>query len=65
MGEPTVKVARWAIFREEDKQMLFTKKSSFSEATNGQGYQAFVSTHSRALGALSREIAKEIKNVLP
>ena len=58
-------VARWAIFREEDKQMLFTKKSSFSEATNGQGYQAFVSTHSRALGALSREIAKEIKNILP
>jgi uncharacterized lipoprotein YmbA len=65
LGEHALLVARWAIFDENDKNMLLTRKSSFSESTGGQGYEAFVSAQSRALAALSKEIAEGIKTVLP
>lgn len=64
LGRNARLVARWTIFREEDRQMLFTKKSSLSEATSGQDYEAFVSAQSRAIENLSREIAEAIKKVL-
>ena len=64
LGGKAELVARWAIFRDEDRQMLFTKKSSLSEAAGGGSYEAFVSAQSRAVEALSREIAKAIKDIL-
>jgi uncharacterized lipoprotein YmbA len=52
--------ARWAIFREQDREVLFAEKSSISEAVSGQGYEALVSAQSRAIWELSRQIAGEI-----
>jgi uncharacterized lipoprotein YmbA len=65
LGSNAILDVRWAIYREEDRRMLFTKKSSLSEATNGSGYEPFVSAQSRAIELLSREIAEQIKNILP
>ncbi len=54
-------VARWAIFRENDKKMLLTRKSSYSEPLSSQNYKALVSAQSRTIADLSREIAEAIK----
>ena len=57
-------VARWGIIRDEDRELVFTKKSSISEAVGGGSYEAFVSAQSRAVEALSREIATALKDIL-
>ena len=54
-------VARWAIFRENDRKMLLTRQSSFSRLLSSEGYKALVSAQSRAIADLSREIAEAIK----
>ena len=54
-------VARWAIFRENDRKMLLTRQSSYSESLRSQSYKALVSAQSRVIGDLSREIAEAIK----
>jgi len=54
-------VARWAIFRENDRKMLLTRQSSFSEPVSSQNYKALVSAQSRTIADLSREIAEAIK----
>ena len=54
-------VARWAIFRENDRKMLLTRQSSFSRRLSSEGYKALVSAQSRAIADLSREIAEAIK----
>jgi len=62
-GEASL-AARWAIFHEERRLMLLNGKSRINEPTDGQDYKAFVSAQSRALGALSKEIAEGIQTVL-
>ena len=57
-------VARWGIIRDEDREMIFTKKSRISEAAGGGSYEAFVSAQSRAVEALSREIATAVKDIV-
>ena len=54
-------VARWAIFRENDRKMLLTRQSSFSRLLSSESYKALVSAQSRAIADLSREIAEAIK----
>lgn len=54
-------VARWAIFRENDRKMLLTRQSSFSRLLSSEGYKALVSAQSRTIADLSREIAEAIK----
>lgn len=55
-------VARWTILGANGAKVLWVKKSSFSEATGGRGYEELVSAHSRLVGALSGEIADAIKS---
>jgi len=54
-------VARWAIFRENDRKMLLTRQSNFSRLLSSESYKALVSAQSRAIADLSREIAEAIK----
>ena len=54
-------VARWAIFRENDRKMLLTRQSSFSRLLSSESYKALVSAQSRTIADLSREIAEAIK----
>ena len=57
-------VARWSLSGEEGREVLPARESNFTEPTGGEGYEALVSAQSRALGALSREIAQAIRPVL-
>ena len=54
-------VARWAIFRQNDRKMMLTRQSSFSRLLSSESYKALVSAQSRAIADLSREIAEAIK----
>jgi len=65
LDENAMLVARWVIVDEDKKSVFLCRKSSFSKPTGGQGYEALVSAQSRALAALSKEIAEGIKTVLP
>ncbi len=55
--------AWWMISSGNGKKMLFSKKSNFIEAANGQDYRSLVAAKGRALGHLSREIAEAIKTL--
>jgi hypothetical protein len=57
-------LARWAIFDEERRNILFNGKSRIDEPTDGQDYKALVSSQSRAIGALSKEIAEGLRTVM-
>ncbi|UCF83393.1 MAG: membrane integrity-associated transporter subunit PqiC [Desulfobacteraceae bacterium] len=65
LGGKASLVARWAIFGEDGRKMLVSRKSSFSEPVSGQSYEAFVSAHSRAVAGLSSELAEAMKKILP
>lgn len=56
-------VACWNIFSGDGKKVFLTRKSSFTEPTGAEGYDAFVAAESRALANLSRDIAVEIKAI--
>lgn len=56
--------ALWTIRRAAQKDVPEkTGRSLVREATGGDGYEALVSAHSRALAALSRDIAKAIQSL--
>lgn len=55
--------SQWIIFSKDRKEVLFTKTSTLREPAAGQGYEALVSAQSRAVGALSREIAQAIRTL--
>jgi len=61
LGGNTSMAARWAILEGESKDILWTKRSSYSESAAGSGYEAFVAAQSRMVDAFSREIAETIK----
>jgi uncharacterized lipoprotein YmbA len=63
LGESASLIARWTVFRGHDKKVLFMQTSRISEPAGAQGYGAMVAAQSRALGHLSREIAKAIKTI--
>ncbi len=64
LGENASLVARWTLFNEEGKEVLPMRESSFSEPTQVPDYEALVAAQSRAVAALSREIAEAIRAVL-
>ena len=65
LGGNALLIARWTVFKECDKKVLFMQRSRFSEPSGAQGYEKMVAAQSRALAHLSREIAKAIKTVSP
>jgi uncharacterized lipoprotein YmbA len=56
-------VARWAIFGDDGKSLLLTRQSSHTEPVTAEGHEAMVAAESRALEALSREIAEAIQDL--
>ncbi len=61
LGGDVVLSVKWALFAEESKTLLLANRSSFREPTGAATYEALVAAHSRAVAALSREIAEAIK----
>jgi hypothetical protein len=62
-GDSVTLNTRWAILTGGEKEVLVKKKSSYSQPTSGQDYEALVSAKSQALADLSREIADNIKAI--
>jgi uncharacterized lipoprotein YmbA len=61
LGETVDLVVRWRLMDGGQKDVLAIRRSSIREAVNGAGYEALVAAQSRALAALSREIAEAIQ----
>jgi len=61
LGGDVVLIAKWSLFQAAGKKLLLAKKSSFKESTGTATYDALVAAESRAVAALSREIAEAIK----
>jgi uncharacterized lipoprotein YmbA len=55
--------ARWTISSGDGKTELMVRKSTLSEQTDGADYAALVATESRALAALSRDIAAAVRSL--
>jgi uncharacterized protein len=61
LGGDVVLIVKWGLFEAEGKKLLLAKKSSFKESTGTATYEALVAAESRAVAALSREIAEAIR----
>jgi uncharacterized protein len=61
LGGDVVLIVKWGLSGEEGKKLLLVKRSSFKEPTGAATYEALVAAQSRAVAALSREIAEAIK----
>ncbi|PKN62740.1 MAG: hypothetical protein CVU57_23065 [Deltaproteobacteria bacterium HGW-Deltaproteobacteria-15] len=53
--------AQWSLFRQEGKKVLIRKRFNILEQAGGSDYVAMVAAGSRAVAALSREIAGAIR----
>jgi hypothetical protein len=62
LGGDVVLNVRWGLFESEGKKLLLVKRSLFKEPTGTATYEAFVAAGSRAVAALSREIAEAISS---
>jgi uncharacterized lipoprotein YmbA len=63
LGEPGGEVslvALWSVVGKNGKEVVASKKSSFSEPTRAQDYEALAAAMSRTVAALSRDIATAI-----
>jgi uncharacterized lipoprotein YmbA len=63
LGGDVELTATWGLFNEGGKNLLMVRRSSFKEPTGAATYEALVAAQSRAVAALSREIADAIKGV--
>jgi uncharacterized lipoprotein YmbA len=56
-----VLAANWRLYSEESREVVVEKRSVFTEPVGGTGYTEIVAAQSRALAALSQEIAGAIR----
>ena len=56
-------VALWCILTDEGEKLLMTKRSTISVPVGSPGYQGIASAESRAVEALSREIATAVQSL--
>jgi uncharacterized protein len=61
LGGDVVLIVKWGLFGEEGKKLLLARRSTFKEPTGAATYEALVAAESRAVAALSREIAEAIR----
>jgi uncharacterized lipoprotein YmbA len=61
LGGEVVLIAKWGLFEPDGKRLLMGKGSTFKEPTGAATYEALVAAESKAVAALSREIAEAIK----
>jgi len=60
-GDVTLDV-KWGLFKPGDKELIAGRKSLYKEPTGAATHEALVAAESRAVEALSRDIAKTIKD---
>jgi hypothetical protein len=61
LGEAAWLVARWSVLQGPERKVLKMERSSISEPVTGADYAALVAAQSRAVAALSQEIARAIQ----
>ncbi len=61
LGGDVVLIVKWGLFEADGKKLLLGKRSTFKEPTGAGTYEALVAAESKAVAALSREIAEAIK----
>lgn len=64
LGKEAVLEAWWSIVSGKDSKVLASRQSKFAEAVTSPSYEAFVQAHSRALEALSRDVAQGITKLV-
>jgi len=64
LGGEAVLTANWTIFREGGTELVVAKRSTYKEKAGGESYEPLVAAQSKAVQALSRDIAAEIKTVM-
>jgi uncharacterized lipoprotein YmbA len=62
LGGDVVLSVKWGLITSEGGKLVVAKRSSFKEPTGAATYEALVAAHSRAVAALSREIAEAIRS---
>ncbi len=63
LGGDVSLIVRWAILEGKERKVVFASKSTITERSGAQGYEAMVVANSRALEKLSREIADAIRTL--
>lgn len=63
LGQAVVLKVTWIVTGREGKTPLAVRKSDIREPVSDKDYDALVAAHSRAVAALSREIADEIRRL--
>jgi uncharacterized protein len=63
LGSTVSLEAWWSVAYGGDKKARLTRKTTYSEPAADKGYDALVQAHSRALAALSRDIAGALKEL--
>jgi uncharacterized lipoprotein YmbA len=63
LAGPAVLRVTWIVTGREGKTPLSVRKTEIQEPVSGRDYDALVAAQSRAVAALSREIAEEIKKL--
>ncbi|HHO77244.1 MAG TPA: membrane integrity-associated transporter subunit PqiC, partial [Deltaproteobacteria bacterium] len=56
-------MVRWSIFHSQGRDLLTTKRSTYSEPVTDQSFKALVIAQEKMLAALSTDIAKEIRSI--
>jgi uncharacterized protein len=62
LGREAVLEARWTLLAGDGKELAAPRRSRFREAVQGKDYSAAVAAKSRALEALSRELAAAVRS---
>ena len=57
----SLQAGSWKLVGGENREVIAMKKSTFTEAAGGSEYEQIVAAQSRALAALSREIAGAVR----
>jgi uncharacterized lipoprotein YmbA len=60
LGSDVTLVVKWGLLEADGRKLLSGKRSTFKERTGASTYEALVAAESRAVAALSREIAEAI-----
>jgi uncharacterized lipoprotein YmbA len=63
LGADAALIARWAIFRESDGELLLIQKSVLTAPTDSSDIKAMVKALSRTLADFSREVAVAIQDI--
>lgn len=62
-GDSATLDVRWMILRDHDREVILSRKSSYSIDLDGSGYKTIVAAQSRTVADFSREVAAAVTEV--